>query len=1233
MNHRQASLMRIAACFLFSILLLWNVAPLAAQSVDWEKTHGSSVSGYSVQRLDDGGFIAVGAGGQWPATTGYLIRTDSVGAKVWEKTIGTGNPGVWAASVKKSADGGFAIVGSKNSMPWLWKYTSDGGESWSRQVMGPDSYGDARSVVTVPDGIVVTGTNSIAGKYKLFVHKFSLAGDSLWSIQYTGKESDGYGIRQGLDGNFLIAGRIDNGDGYESYLVKVSSAGAKMWEKSYPKVAGTFGDAANDVSIASDGYLLVGSRSIDNNNTQMDAIKVTLDGTLSWRKQFGPAGYGGINAVRPLTDGFILAGYTGTSQTTVARVMKIDKDGGVTADKTLDASFLHYVDQAIPPMKFVVVGGTSDFTKMYLARVDMTSTTPQSQDGKTFVYHYNNQPLWAIATSNGWTGDGPGRIKLVAAKDTVRINGMARIAATKFSIDTTRVTPIGSMSVQMTGELLATGAQSAGKTVIAKGNVIAMIEQAGLRFTQAIQSDSAKGPGGTTIKVDLLQPGAYPASTEYKISGRLTAVMFQACGPTSNGIEFSGLHITSQSPAPIDYVGDISLEGAVCLYNVVASYDQLQDKLNLAGDFVSQRYFPSGVRASGSYSGNRLSPFTLTATVAEVPLGPAGNALIRNFSGTYFKEVTWYVPNLSDVRHAYQTVITKIYLDGVLRDKGNKFEIDLNDAIVHNGLLFTNTPTNYRMYKVGDQWHIHGNSNIELEWGSNTVDFRTSDNKGDFFAVGKKNTDQFYFAGRGGGQASTSNGKATEIKGLAHGYVELPAEFGIYLEAMGHLNEVVKAMLLQKVVQATAMLKDDTAYVMPVYPGYILGPIVFNLSKASNDLAFARPPSYSEMILGWFLSRSKFQGRARDKGHETSALSQSFEVPQNARAVYIRISGSDGADATEITSPSGTFSAPTADSSVQRLDIDPNTYWWIINKPEAGQWSISSAASGDSVLIHVFKPLPSFEIAATQSGESVNVTWEATPDDDVEIFLDKDGEGYDGISVAKVLGGAGNAQFTIPSDVLGCDFRVYAFRRYAGELQTDYADAAITHEPSVSSPSGFTASYDAKDTVAEVMWNASTDLAIAGYAVRLVGNGIDSVITTRYRDENELVFRLENPVGYSVSIMAYDTNGSRSCWSALVPLSTSSVKQQYVATKTLDAVVLPNPSRSRASLYLRMDEGSDVRVTIYDATGRSINALSGFYPMGEHDIDLQTEQLPSGSYVAIIEAGTKTQTRNFVITR
>ncbi len=65
----------------------------------------------------------------------------------------------------------------------------------------------------------------------------------------------------------------------------------------------------------------------------------------------------------------------------------------------------------------------------------------------------------------------------------------------------------------------------------------------------------------------------------------------------------------------------------------------------------------------------------------------------------------------------------------------------------------------------------------------------------------------------------------------------------------------------------------------------------------------------------------------------------------------------------------------------------------------------------------------------------------------------------------------------------------------------------------------------------------------------------------------------------------------------------------------------PNPARGVTRIGYALPRASDVRITVYDATGRLVQTLvSGTRPAGTHDVRLDASALPSGLYLYRMEA-------------
>lgn len=295
----------------------------SAGNLLWQKTFGGAYDddGYSVQQTTDGGFIIAGRTesfglGWWDV---YLIKTDPSGNLQWQKNFG----GVYwdkGYSVRQTSDGGFIIAG------WTWssgldnvyliKTDSSGNLLWEKTFGGTgNDYGE--SVQQTSDGgyIIAGGTLSFgAGSRDVYLIKTDPNGNSQWQKTFGGASDDrGTSVQQTTDDGFIIAGWTGSfgvGGYYDVYLIKTDSAGNLLWEKTF---GGAGGDSGHSVQQTTDGgYIIAGETDFWGDlGGDVYIIKTDPNGNLQWQKTFGGADGDSGHSVQQTADGgYIIAGVT-----------------------------------------------------------------------------------------------------------------------------------------------------------------------------------------------------------------------------------------------------------------------------------------------------------------------------------------------------------------------------------------------------------------------------------------------------------------------------------------------------------------------------------------------------------------------------------------------------------------------------------------------------------------------------------------------------------------------------------------------------------------------------------------------------------------------------------------------------------------------------------------------------------------------------------------------------------
>ncbi len=198
----------------------------------WNKTFVASGAdiGRSVVETDDGGFLVLGSTHEASSgkTDSWLIRTDSGGNHLWNKTYGYQSATDEGFDIVSCASGGYALAGytngsaSCNNDAWLVRIDEDGAQLWNRSYHGVD-VSVARGVAQLSDGgFALTGDITPVGETHrdAFVVRTNGTGFVIWNYTYGGSLNDHCAaIVQIHDGTLAAAGESysfsgGNRDGY-----------------------------------------------------------------------------------------------------------------------------------------------------------------------------------------------------------------------------------------------------------------------------------------------------------------------------------------------------------------------------------------------------------------------------------------------------------------------------------------------------------------------------------------------------------------------------------------------------------------------------------------------------------------------------------------------------------------------------------------------------------------------------------------------------------------------------------------------------------------------------------------------------------------------------------------------------------------------------------------------------------------------------------------------------------
>jgi len=284
--------------------------------ISFQKTYGGSDNdfGLSVQQTTDGGYILFGetasfGQGAWDF---YLVKTNNIGDKLWEKTFGREKYDL-GLSVKQTNDGGYILCGAFSGLGSdslaLIKTDPDGNEIWSKQFRGSVVRDVGRFVQQTSDeGYIVVGFNGSSQEENVLLLKTDSDGNEEWMKTYERIGAQfGNGVRQTEDGGYIVAGQTKHRTltGSDVYLMRMDAGGDTIWTKSFGT---TSAQTSRSICIADDGGFVV--LGYDQSRMQdLYLLKTDLSGNEEWSKNYGGDGQDVGYAVQQTTDGgYILSG-------------------------------------------------------------------------------------------------------------------------------------------------------------------------------------------------------------------------------------------------------------------------------------------------------------------------------------------------------------------------------------------------------------------------------------------------------------------------------------------------------------------------------------------------------------------------------------------------------------------------------------------------------------------------------------------------------------------------------------------------------------------------------------------------------------------------------------------------------------------------------------------------------------------------------------------------------------
>lgn len=341
--------------------------------------------------------------------------------------------------------------------------------------------------------------------------------------------------------------------------------------------------------------------------------------------------------------------------------------------------------------------------------------------------------------------------------------------------------------------------------------------------------------------------------------------------------------------------------------------------------------------------------------------------------------------------------------------------------------------------------------------------------------------------------------------------------------------------------------------------------------------------------------------------------------------VFVMIAGATTAPSSTLIDPSGTSHTTTStDSSVQQFATPGNELvQWTLVDPEPGAWVLvlDAPASGDEVEVMVQRTARPFTISVTQTGKDIDVAWDHTGSGNqglVRVFLDENGNGYDGIYLGSADEQTGLFEYSVPDGLSECSYHVYAQRFAPGEPDAqDYATSTVALDNgAVPQPLNVSAVANNAGTTA-IAWTVPPGTAVSGFHISTVDvNGEEELVATARSDQRRVEIDVVDHINKRIVVRSFDDQGARSCPTSPSDISTGvdgTVPTIVAQAGTMSLV--PNPAQETVSIQYHLEAGSVRSIAIFDMMGQQVRTVLMQAGVSDGVASVSCTDLPTGAYV------------------